>query len=128
MSALNAIISVLAVAGMVAIAWGYRPSLRSRASATWYFTWGWLLLAISTGGRRLWWDVVWANSVQPDQLADPGGMIIINLVFNALVLVSVWFGLKARQLLLPHHEQAAWPWWKAWAHPSGIPVIRRFWT
>lgn len=127
MATLNAIISLLAVAGMVAIAWGYRPSLRARSTATWYFTWGWLLMALSTGGRRFWWDVIWSHTAQEGQLADPISTVAINLIFNGLILVSVWFGLKARQMLLPPHEQADWPWWKAWAHPSGIPVIRRLW-
>ena len=123
MASLNAIVAVLTVAGMMAIAWGYRASLRHRGTATWYFAMGVAVLAGSMGLRRIYWDVVWtmARRHTPETAfwwSDITGATNINIVFNSLVLASIYCSLKARQLLLPEDEQARWPWWRAWAHPS----------
>ena len=48
MATLNAIVAVLTVAGMMAITWGYRASLRHRGTATWYFAMGVAVLAGDT--------------------------------------------------------------------------------
>ena len=123
MASLNAIFAVLPVIGMMAVAWSYRASLRHRGTATWYFAMSVVVLAGSMALRRIYWDVMWvmARRYTPEtatRWSDMTDAASINIVFNALVLVSIYCSLKARQLLLPEDEQARWPWWKAWAHPS----------
>lgn len=123
MAALNVIIAILAVVGMLATAWGYRASFRQRGTATWYFAMGLVILSGSMALRRLYWDVIWtmAQDHSPETaawLSDLTGATNINIFFNSLVLISVYCSLRARQMLLPDEDQKNWPWWRAWAHPS----------
>lgn len=127
MAAINALISTLTVIGMFCIAWGYRQALDERGTAARHFAASMVYLAVSTGLRRLYWDIFWFTT-QADTggfLADPRLGASLNTGFNLLLLAAIYHGLKARWLLLDDDERTRWPWWFAWAHPSGIYFLRR---
>lgn len=123
MATLNALIAVLAILGMTAVAVGYRASLREPFTATWYFVSSIMLIAMSVTLRLAYWDLIWV--IMKGQYPETArlwsgsfGRPEMNFLFNVVFLLGVYFGLKARQLLIPVEEQASWPWWKAWAHPQ----------
>ena len=132
MTFLTSILSTLLVAGLVAVAIGYRHSAtRFEYSPEWYFSMSKVLIAIAFGIRLLFWDVIWGTLRYFDREAaiafsDAIGGVHSNIFSIVIGLFGVYCSLKARQLLIREEEQKHWPWLIAWAHPSfwGLPRRR----
>lgn len=130
MALLNAIIAVLAIFGMLALVVGYRGSLREPFTATWYFIASLVLMTFSVTGRLVYWDLLWATlrnyyPAHAEVWREVLSRAEMNFAFNCVFLVGLYFGLKARQLLIPPDELPEWPWWRAWAHPQFFWIMRK---
>lgn len=131
MTFLTSILSTLLVAGLVAVAIGYRHSVtRFEHSPEWYFSMSKVLIALAFGIRLLFWDVIWGTLRYFDREAaiafsDAIGGVHSNIFSIVIGLFGVYCSLKARQLLLTEDEQRRWHWLWAWAHPSLLGFPRR---
>lgn len=131
MTWLNACLSALLVLGLIAVALGYRHSVRRpEHSPEWYFSMSKVLTALAFGTRLLFWDVIWGplRYIDPAAalvFADAIGGVHSNIISILIGLLGVYCSLKARQLLLREEEQKEWPWIIAWAHPSILGFPRR---
>jgi membrane protease YdiL (CAAX protease family) len=123
---LSMLVAILSFAGMLMVAFAYRSSLSKDADpATWYFSMSLLLIAISTALRRIYWDLFWDWSRKHEPvifawLQENTEMEYINMCFNLIVLIAVYFALKARHELIPDEEKANWHWYSAWTYPEGF--------
>ncbi|SEN86955.1 hypothetical protein SAMN04489859_10203 [Paracoccus alcaliphilus] len=121
-------IAIINAVGLVMIVWAFRTSLRVVGEATWWFVVGFALLSFILILRGLYWDVALplARAYAPGAAAAWSELVsgrMFNVVFSGLMMLSIYCALKCRQALIPAHERADWPWWKAWMHPTKI----RFW-
>ena len=131
MTLIISILSTLLVMGLVAVALGYRHSIRRyEHSPEWFFAMSKVLFAIAMGMRLLFWDVIWGTLRATDREAairfsDAIGGVNSNVVSILIGLVGVYCSLKARQLLLAEEERKHWHWLIAWAHPQLLGFPRR---
>lgn len=125
---LTAILAIVTAIGFCASVWAFRASRRTVGEATWWFLLAFGLLALSIVLRGLYWDVFWTLLKHTDSAAADGwsemtGGTRVNLLFGTLNAASIFCILKCRQLLIPDGERAAWPWWKAWMHPTKFRLL-----
>lgn len=127
---LNALVSLLTVAGLTAAALAWRHSLRQRdGGPEWYFAAAKVLFAVGIGFRLLLWDVGWGLGtrlhVTTQTLFTAMGGVSVNMVSNGVLLCGVYCSLRSRWLLIPPQDRHHWPWWRAWQHPDGWKWGRR---
>lgn len=127
---LNAVVSTVAVVGLIASALGWRHSLRRPFySPEWYFAMAKVLMAVGIASRLILWDVVWGIMLSYDrefayEFSDLMGHTNINILPGLVILVGVYCSLKARQLILYHDRGIDWHWTIAWAYPSARTIIK----
>lgn len=109
--------SVLSIIGVCVLAYGYRASLFSEDRITKWFATSLVLLAVAYAARRFTWDVV-VPVVYGETFYNP-----VNIAFNCINMVAVYYGLKARYLLISEEERDGWTWLTSWMHP-GILQLR----
>ena len=106
MTLIISILSTLLVMGLVAVALGYRHSVRRyEHSPEWFFAMSKVLFAVAFGMRLLFWDVIWGTLHDTDRNAaisfsDAIGGTDSNVISIVIGLFGVYCSLKARQLLL----------------------------
>lgn len=131
MTLIISILSTLLVMGLVAVALGYRHSIRRyEHSPEWFFAMSKVLFALAFGIRLLFWDVIWGTLHDTDRdaaiaFSDVIGGTDSNVLSILIGLFAVYCSLKARQLLLAEEEQKQWHWLIAWAHPRLLGFPRR---
>ena len=103
--------SLLSIVGVGIMAYGYRSSLVSKDEVTRWFASSLVFLALAYALRRLTWDIAYPI------YAGGANYSPINIVFNLINLVAVYYGLKARHLLIPESERHRWRWYTSWMHP-----------
>lgn len=129
-SFLNAIVSTIVVLGLLASALGWRHSLRGEyRSPEWYFAMAKVVMATGIGFRMLFWDVIWGtlNAIDPHYAvawSNAFGRTNVNLFASAILLLGVYYSLKARQLILLQDRGINWHWTIAWAYPKAKVVVR----
>lgn len=104
--------SLVSIIGVSVLAYGYRASLVSEDRITRYFAASMVFLALGYALRRFSWDIVvplYTGGVDYSP---------VNIIFNVINLIAVYFGLRARWLLIPEPERYAWKWYTAWMHPG----------
>lgn len=104
--------SLIAIIGVAVLAYGYRSSFSSHDMTTRFFSWSMALLSISIFVRRATWDII---DPLVTQTVDHRPL---NIVYNAVAIAAVYFGLRARLFLIPQNERHKWHWWNSWQHPS----------
>lgn len=104
--------SLISIFGVTLLAYGYRASLFSPDPATRWFSRSMALLAVAIFTRRLAWDIV--HPVVTGEVDQRP----LNIVINAVTIVGIYCGLRARLMLIPDDERRGWHWWSAWSHPS----------
>lgn len=116
---INLAVAVLALLGGFLAARGFLPHVDlfgSRPSS--HLARGLVIGAISTFPRLTVWDVVWQFDAGSEVLRAVGSAPV-NLVFNLLLLVSIWEILKARWLALPEEDRDQVSIWRAAFYPGG---------
>ena len=128
MALIIGIIAAINSGGYLAAVWAFRASRREVGGATWWFLMGFASLAGVIVLRSLYWDVVLPlMRLGAPELADAWSSAtrgrLINLLFGLMLMPPFFCALKCRQMLIPEDERAAWPWWRAWMHPTSIRIL-----
>lgn len=128
MALIIGLLAVINAAGYFAVVWAFRASFRQLHTATWWFAIGFMILAGAIILRGMYWDVAMPlMRMQAPEFAakwsDATRGRLINIIFILMKMAAFFCALKCRQMLIPEDERAAWPWWKAWMHPTSIRIL-----
>lgn len=123
---LTAVVSLLAFSLAVWTALGFlrlRRGVESRLARN--FSLCLIILGGSYAGRSVLWNMI-LPVIDPEQKFYEAGGLAINLVWDALVIIGVYYGLRALHLTLPEQEQRHWTWLTAPLYPRfGRTSMRR---
>ena len=122
MTLINTIIATLALLGGLLSARAFLPHVHlmgTRASDN--LARGLVLSALSTFPRTFYWDVM--RSFLGDKwlfVRDAMGGVAANSIFNAILLLGIYYILRARWLTVPSAERHKYNLFTAAFYPNGI--------
>lgn len=104
--------SIVSIAGVSALAYGYRASLYNEDPIARLFAMSLMFLALGYITRRLAWDVV-MPIIYDVTYFNPA-----NMIFNVINMIAVYVGLRARWMMMPEEDRYKWHWYSAWMYPG----------
>lgn len=126
---LSSVFGGLTILALGAILWGFRLPIQSMERDVSLFVRGFAIIALGYMLRGFYWDVLWQtvryyDRSFADAWSEITGGTAINIIFYMVVLYGAYLVLLSRAEMVPLEERSAWPWWRAWTHPNGLPILR----
>lgn len=123
----NVVTSAIVILMMLTVAKGYWHLIAVERGSWGYY----LVRAVMFGSfaailRTGYWDLLpFLLGERWEAVRIMLGGPSISTVFNAPLILSAYYILCSRLVLIPEEDRHRWRWWNAWLHPTGLRLRLR---
>ena len=98
---------------------GYIRLAGNEAALVRHFALSQVLITGSYAWRTIYWDAILPTFVGEAEavVINASGGAVVNVVFNLVVMVGAYHGLKALHLMIPERDRTNWSWLTAPLYP-----------